>query len=146
MSCTWTHCDPTLPVWLHQRLRINLLPHPDIPASLTVIPNTHTHTHTGVQYRAGETPGCVCLFLVRRRDPVAERPIWNGTWSSILVYRLQCYGQPVCLSACLFVCLTVCPTRRREVGCVGALLLQVQKINTHTHIWSLSSYDVTANQ
>lgn len=45
--------------------------------------HTRARTHRGVLYRAGETPGCVCLFLVRRWDPVAGWQIWNGTWSSI---------------------------------------------------------------
>lgn len=54
---------------------------------------------------------CVCLFLVRRWDPVAKGQIWNGAWSSILVYQIQCYSEPVRLSATLFVCL---PTE--EVG------------------------------
>lgn len=44
---------------------------------------------------------CMYLFLVRRWDPVAERQIWKGAWSSILVYQFQCYSQPVCLSVCL---------------------------------------------
>lgn len=42
-SCTWTHCGPTLSVWLHQRLSISLLPHPDIPCIANC--GTHTHAH-----------------------------------------------------------------------------------------------------
>lgn len=78
---------------------------------------------------------CVCLFLVRRWDPVAERQIWNGAWSSILVYQLQCYSQPVRLSASLFVCLSAClPSKEtKRVGVSGGLLLPMTAKNKHTH-------------
>lgn len=49
---------------------------------------------------------CVCLFLVRRLDPVAGRQIWNARMVQYLSVSVTLLWS-VSLSACLFVCLTV---------------------------------------
>lgn len=136
-SCTWPRCEPALPVCLHQRLRINLLPQPDTPASLTVIPNTHAYTHTHTEEYSKEQGRRLDVCVYSWSDggiPWPERQIWNGAWSSILVYQLQCYGQSVCLPVCLSVWLSA--HRRDDGACVcvcmgGGLLLLMSAKNKH---------------
>lgn len=111
-SCTWARCDPALllswSAYISDWESTSVLGQ----TTLHLWQRYPTYAHRGVQYRAGETPGCGCLFLVWRWDPMAGRQIWNGAWSSV-VYQLQCYGQSVCPSVCLSDCL---PTKETNKG------------------------------
>lgn len=160
-GCTWPRREPALPVCLHQRLGISLLPQQHTPASLTEIHThacAHTHTHTHARRHTEE----FSVKQGRRRDVcvyswcdggipwladkfgMAHGPVFKCISYSVMV------SQSVCLSVCLSDCLPSEDTPVCERVCVGGLLPLLGAKNKHTphKCGATSSYDVkiTATQ